>query len=106
MKKPPKNTYSFQLDGKQYYARVFNMGNKPVDCVKLGNAVNKEIEKHTQPLRNVRQSHEISQKEWIKTVDRLSEQRDIALDKIVFYRIVSAILAAIVGALSTAMLFG
>jgi chaperonin GroEL (HSP60 family) len=29
MKKPPKNTYEFSVDGKRFYARVFNMGNKP-----------------------------------------------------------------------------
>ena len=29
MKKPPKNTYEFNVDGKRFYARVFNMGNKP-----------------------------------------------------------------------------
>jgi hypothetical protein len=43
MKKPPKNTYEFKVDGKRFYARVFNMGNKPDRSHWLSVARSREI---------------------------------------------------------------
>jgi hypothetical protein len=58
MKKAPQNTFTFNHEGKQFYARVFNAGHKAVDPLTLS----KYFDKRTEVLTSENQM----QKQWAK----------------------------------------